>query len=284
MSIEAFNPHTSIEVEPYTIISNEVIRNIDNMEAGFIWVYLRTKPREWIVVKQHLQNHFKIGASKIRTLMGYLSKNNLISYRRERSTNGRIVCAEIVVLNGSLFLESLKNPLCDAASTTGLKSGIVDENIHRVKNPASGESTTSKKYIININNKKRLVGKRKKKKPETPLPEDWKPNDKHYDLAQSLNLDIQTEYNCFSDHALSKDRKLFNWDAGFRNWLRQAAKYVRFAPSNKFYSATNVTNVENQSTSYKGFGPIEVKPMPEHLRKLMNITRNSQEVGNNNAK
>ena len=84
MSIEAFNPHISIEVEPYTLIHNEAVQNIDNLEAGFVWVYLRTKPREWKVVKQHLINHFKITKYKIKLIFAYLSKHNLIQYKRHQ--------------------------------------------------------------------------------------------------------------------------------------------------------------------------------------------------------
>ena len=68
----------------------------------------------------------------------------------------------------------------------------------------------------------------KSKSPRTrgsQLKNDWNPTDDHKKLAQQLGVDWQHEVAAFRDHALATGRTLKNWDAGFRNWLRQAKKF-----------------------------------------------------------
>lgn len=57
------------------------------------------------------------------------------------------------------------------------------------------------------------------RKPETPLPSDWEPTDAHRAQASKAGLDIRREVVRFRTHAESIDRRLRNWDAGFRIWL-----------------------------------------------------------------
>ena len=57
------------------------------------------------------------------------------------------------------------------------------------------------------------------------IKDDWNPTDDHKKLAQQLGVDLQHEADAFRDHALATGRTLKDWDAGFRNWLRQAKKF-----------------------------------------------------------
>lgn len=59
------------------------------------------------------------------------------------------------------------------------------------------------------------------------LPADWRPGVKHSDLAESLNLDVQLEFQKFSHHAQVNRRRLKNWNAGFTNWLKQSAVFAQ---------------------------------------------------------
>jgi hypothetical protein len=54
------------------------------------------------------------------------------------------------------------------------------------------------------------------------IPEWWKPNDVHRELARTEGVDLEVEVVQFRDHAQATGRVLKNWDAGFRNWLRKA--------------------------------------------------------------
>lgn len=59
----------------------------------------------------------------------------------------------------------------------------------------------------------------------TLIPESWRPNQSHIDKAKSLHLDVKAEYQRFRSSAVSKQRRLKNWNTGFTNWLRKAAEF-----------------------------------------------------------
>jgi len=54
------------------------------------------------------------------------------------------------------------------------------------------------------------------------LPDDWTPNDDHLALAREMRVDPAAELAKFRDHAIANGRTLKDWNAGFRNWLRNA--------------------------------------------------------------
>lgn len=59
------------------------------------------------------------------------------------------------------------------------------------------------------------------------IPDDWRPNQKHRDKAESLHLDPDLQAERFRDHAHRTMRRLRNWNAGFTNWLKQQAVYAQ---------------------------------------------------------
>ena len=61
----------------------------------------------------------------------------------------------------------------------------------------------------------------------TLIPDEWRPNQKHIDLASSLHLDVVGEYQRFRNHAQRERRRLKNWNSGFTNWLRKGAEYAQ---------------------------------------------------------
>lgn len=54
------------------------------------------------------------------------------------------------------------------------------------------------------------------------IPDSWEPNDTHQAKANEKNLDLAHEAETFRNHAQAHDRRLVDWDAGFRNWLTKA--------------------------------------------------------------
>lgn len=71
----------------------------------------------------------------------------------------------------------------------------------------------------------------KRRKPETSLPEDWKPNASHETLASEAGLSLSDESFRFRNHALANDRRQRDWDAAFRTWLSRAKDYAPAKPS-----------------------------------------------------
>jgi hypothetical protein len=78
-----------------------------------------------------------------------------------------------------------------------------------------------------INNIEELKPKKKVETKETQLPDDYTPNDKHYQLAKELNININQELLKFSDYHKSKGSKFKNWDYALNTWLRNAADFKR---------------------------------------------------------
>lgn len=67
-----------------------------------------------------------------------------------------------------------------------------------------------------------------KRASEHPIPDDWKPSEKHAELASSKGLDLAEQAFRFRNHAIANDRRQRNWAAAFNNWLSKA---VDFAPA-----------------------------------------------------
>ena len=65
------------------------------------------------------------------------------------------------------------------------------------------------------------------KKQPRELTREWEPNDKHQTLASELRLEIERQVEDFRDHAAAKGRKLLDWDAAFRMWLRKSKDWER---------------------------------------------------------
>ena len=131
MSIEKFdrhNPSVSGETVPFVQIPRDVLQKISFPEAGFVWVYLLSLPKDWKVVKEHLKNKYHFGDKKIKQIFAYLNMCNLIKYHVQRCAKGRIIGRDIMVLIGNKFNDiGLSKKEC----TTG-------SNIHPVANHTDG--------------------------------------------------------------------------------------------------------------------------------------------------
>ncbi len=223
MSIEKFNPIISNEAIPYTQINTYVIQNISDMEAGFVWVYLLSKPENWSVIKTHVKNHFGIGAQKIKKIFSYLAKHGLIQYVRTRSPQGQLLTSEIRVLNGSQFNK-------DGGSTTGTE-------IHPVENHTPGKHTTTNKRSYK---EKKNIKKERVEEPETTL-SGFEPNKEAIDYAKQHNLNLQEELESFDERHRGKFTQY-----EFMRWLKYAQTY-----QNKLVSKKSA-NAEKQINSPRG--------------------------------
>jgi len=59
------------------------------------------------------------------------------------------------------------------------------------------------------------------------LPADWSPRGEELALARTLRLDPTVEAASFRDHHSAKGTRFVDWEAAFRNWLRNAVKFNR---------------------------------------------------------
>lgn len=70
---------------------------------------------------------------------------------------------------------------------------------------------------------------KRRKRPETTLPDDWRPTDDHVFRARAASLDVHREAERFRNHAVQNDRRCVDWNAAFRNWLLNAEERRRSA-------------------------------------------------------
>jgi len=67
----------------------------------------------------------------------------------------------------------------------------------------------------------------KRKVLRTDFPENFEFTEKHYQLAQDMNLNIKEELEKLKDYSQSHGKKYANWNATFNNWLRNSYKFKR---------------------------------------------------------
>lgn len=63
-----------------------------------------------------------------------------------------------------------------------------------------------------------------RKKPKSSLSDSWAPNETHTKYASDEGIDLPFQVARFRTHAEANDRRIVNWDAGFRNWLLTAER------------------------------------------------------------
>src|SRR3990167_2467921 len=70
---------------------------------------------------------------------------------------------------------------------------------------------------------------RQRKQPATTIPEDFEVTDEMYERAKKQGLaeeDVMPETEKMSDHHRSKGNRFSDWDATWRNWIRNAVKFA----------------------------------------------------------
>lgn len=80
-----------------------------------------------------------------------------------------------------------------------------------------------------------------RKRPSTPLPDDWTYNETHEAKARENNLDVSIEARNFRDNAGAKDLRYVDWGKAFHTWLNRAND---FKPNSTSKPQTDLWNRE----------------------------------------
>lgn len=140
----------------------------------------------------------------------------------------------VVNENGDIVL-----PTTVAESATVAKSTTVadfEQNPSEIDYLTLAESARGKEQTKNI--QEHIAFSREAKKPEdqpaakprtktSTLPDGFTPNSTAEAIAADLGVDLATELVAFIDHHTARASRFADWQAAFRTWLRNAAKFSR---------------------------------------------------------
>lgn len=167
---------------------------------------LMTHRGGWQTTTQQMVANGPEGRDAVQTALAELAKYGYLRLERIRAEGGR--------MGGSHY--HLQAPPGDGFS--GPRSGSGDRE---PGSPGHWKSATKNTNVQEDHLEEDHAPASRKQRAHR-LPETWKPNDAHRAKAQEKNLDLEHEAETFRNHAEAHDRRLANWDAGFRNWLTKA--------------------------------------------------------------
>jgi hypothetical protein len=67
-----------------------------------------------------------------------------------------------------------------------------------------------------------MISRRRQKRVLRQIQDTDRPTEKHFQLGQSLHVDVGPEWGKFKNYCIAHDKRYANFDAAFRNWLVQA--------------------------------------------------------------
>jgi len=117
--------------------------------------------------------------------------------------------------------------------------------------PVRSDGTPPSK-VTDINIKEIKITKEKKeerrKKPpraNSTVPLDFIPNENHALLAATLHLDLNREKNAFMDYYQAHGKKMVDWDASFRNWLRKSFEFKNKSQGKEHPVTASIREMKN---------------------------------------
>lgn len=75
---------------PYEMVSRDVAQSITNPNAMAIWLYLLTKPEDWIVRRSEIKSHFSLGDQSYSKAINYLYDSKLCKREVIQGDKGKI--------------------------------------------------------------------------------------------------------------------------------------------------------------------------------------------------
>ncbi|MDP8268835.1 MAG: hypothetical protein P9L97_08925 [Candidatus Tenebribacter davisii] len=147
-------------VEPYTRVWNKTIEAIPNDSALGIYLYLASKPEDWIVQEQDIMKRFKRGRDYVRKCLNILKEAKLYNKRSVRDEKGHITHWET-----ELYSQVPENPSCGEHQvpenpTSGKTHLLVNPTHTKERNIQIKEKDTNAP-IVQVKNNKNLTPRQK---------------------------------------------------------------------------------------------------------------------------
>lgn len=97
---------------------------------------------------------------------------------------------------------------------------------------------------------------------KTSYPADFEPNDTAVRMANELCVDINSAQAAFADHHCAKGSTMADWQAAFRNWLRNAEKFAK-QDAAKLHGPLETTYQRTMREKVEKFAPSVAKRAPQ---------------------
>lgn len=110
-----------------------------------------------------------------------------------------------------------------------------------------------------------VVADAPQKKASRSLPKDWTPNDAHRKLAAERGVSVEVEADKMRDWATANAARKADWDATFRNWLRNAK--AERSPARA--TGNGLLLKPHEVTPEPGRGPQKTRMQLEHEQRLL---------------
>jgi hypothetical protein len=227
----------------------------------------------------------EISEKTLQRALTHLENDNLITIEHRFDENGRQISNGIYLNIPDEFLNNYEKMIGEGVRSDGKNSPPQSTTLgssssrppHRLIDDPYNSNITNIKSNNNIGEE--ITKKRKKKrKPEKPIPDNYLYNDTHKIIATSFNVDIDHQFEIFKDHALQNERLCRNWDAAFRNWLRKAPEYKPRIVKNKNNLKENRLNEATSIVNNMEFNQCD----NDFYKKYYGIIDSSIKEGNSN--
>lgn len=183
-NIEKFSGRMDKEDSGCTIIVNETIQGIKDLEVCGLYVYLCSRPPNWVICVQEIRNHSGLGKNKVYQLLNKLIELRLLKRTQEKNEKGvfnpfsyRLFLKPFEESNQMIETQSQSDfcprPHLREAVFTG--SGKTGKHIKQRINTKQ----RTKENNININNAREEI---------LPSKSDWDNHTAMYEIAQKEQL------------------------------------------------------------------------------------------------
>jgi len=97
---------------------------------------------------------------------------------------------------------------------------------------------------------------------KTSYPENFEPNNTAVNMARELHVDIDSAQAAFADHHTANGSTMADWQAAFRTWLRNAAKFAK-QDAAKINGPLETTYQRTMREKMEKFAPSVAKRAPQ---------------------
>lgn len=181
----------------------------------------------------YIAEQCEISERSVQNHINALVKMGLVRVESRKSANGLNqsniyhLCLDATAVSGESPAPCGANP-AGVSGANGSRTGAADApgGANGSGSGAGAAPGISHDPIIDPDNKN-IIPRTEKSGPKTAIPENFRPAADHAGKAEASGLDVQEEFQKFSDYHASKGTKYTDWHRAFSYWLGKAADFRR---------------------------------------------------------